>query len=199
MSPNPPKLAFDLERDLRALSAMASNLTPYLYEEEMYGHLAGDLPKLTLGGLLLRLHRLSALEESLNTDRQNIVQNARLNFEAEIAQWAVHYENKLERELTVRTRDLARFIQEAHENPTRAAAEYPVQAEKRTIIDLLLQEAVERDLRLEEVNATLKQTDQHLKQLLHEGEFISDEQLAHIYPRSQYWWLYGYLTDAGRG
>ena len=43
MSKHPPKLAFDLERDVRILSAMASSLTPYLYENEMYGYLEGDL------------------------------------------------------------------------------------------------------------------------------------------------------------
>ena len=59
MSTYPPKLAFNLERDLRVLAAMASSLTPYLYEDELYGYLAGNLPKPTLGAVTytpLRAH-----------------------------------------------------------------------------------------------------------------------------------------------
>src|SRR5258707_14790510 len=46
---------FDIERDVKTVEAMASRLTPYVYENQLYGSMPGDLAKLTVGGLLMRL------------------------------------------------------------------------------------------------------------------------------------------------
>jgi hypothetical protein len=195
MSNKPPTLAFDLEHDVQILSAMASNLTPYLYENEMYGYLSGDLPKLTLGGLLLRLYRLSRLDDILNAEEHNIVQDARINFEAERSKWAVHYEAKLLHELTTRVDALERFLAECGEELRQCAADYPIQAEKRTIIEHLFDESTEHDIVPDELPVRLKQLDQKLRRLFAEGEFISDKRLEEVYPRNQFWWLYGYIAE----
>jgi hypothetical protein len=195
MSTNPPTLAFDLERDIRVLSAMASNLTPYLYEQEIYGSLGGDLPKLTLGGLLMRLYRLSRLDDILNTEQQNLVQNARINFEAECAKWAVHYENKLQHELKARAEALLRFLDECSENPSNCAASYPAQAEKRTMIEHLRSAAKEHDVLSEDMAARVRLADQRLRRVFEEGESITDERLKSVYPRESFWWLYGYIVE----
>jgi hypothetical protein len=195
MSANPPTLAFDLERDIRVLSAMASNLTPYLYEQEMYGYLGGDLPRLTLGGLLLRLYRLSRLDDILNTEQQNLVQDARINFEAECSKWAVHYEKKLHHELKSRAEALLRFLDECAENPSACAASYPSQAEKRIMIEHLRSEAEEHDVLSEELDTEVRLTDQRLRRLFEDGDFITDERLRSVYPRESFWWLYGYVAE----
>ena len=147
MSTKPPTLAFDLDRDLRALATMASNLAPYLYEDEMYGYLSGDLPNLTLGGLLLRLYRLGRLENLLDADQQTMLQDSRINFEAECAKWAVHYETKLQQELHARLDAFDQFLNECGDDLPSCAANYPVQAEKRTIIEHLNDELVELEAR----------------------------------------------------
>ena len=41
---------FDFDRDVRIADAMASRLKPYVYENELYGLMPNDYPKLTLGG-----------------------------------------------------------------------------------------------------------------------------------------------------
>ena len=195
MSNRQPTLAFDLARDVRVLAAMASNLTPYLYEQETYGYLSGDLPRLTLGGLLLRLHRLSYLENELDADQQNLVQDARINFEAEQSEWAVHYEAKLQEELRQRIDALDRYLQECGDNGQGCAAEYPSQAEKRTMIEHLRDEAERRDVLTEELRARLKQVDARLQRVLHEGDFIMDDILTSAYPPEKFWWLYGYIEE----
>ncbi|NDJ75615.1 MAG: hypothetical protein GYB65_05090 [Chloroflexi bacterium] len=195
MTDKPPTLAFDLERDLRTLAAMASNLTPYLYEQELYGHLSGDLPRLTLGGLLLRLHRLSALSDILDPEQQTVVHDARLNFEAERAQWAVHYDNKLQFELQARVEALARFLDECAREDSACAVEYPIQAEKRTMIEHLRAEAAERNIPTNDLVPRLAQVDTRLKRSTREGAFISDARLVPAYPQDRYWWLYSYWPE----
>jgi len=198
MSTKPPTLAFDLDRDLRALATMASNLTPYLYEDEMYGYLSGDLPNLTLGGLLLRLYRLGHLENLLDADQQTMLQDSRINFEAECAKWAVHYETKLQQELHARVDAFDQFLNECGDDLPSCAANYPVQAEKRTIIEHLNDELVELEARPEEIENRLRHIDQKLRRLLVESDFISDERLEAVYPKGRFWWMYGYIPENAR-
>jgi len=197
MSTPPPKLAFNLERDVRVLAAMASSLTPYLYEDELYGYLAGDLPKLTLGGLLLRLHRLTCLEDSLSAEQQTLLHDARINLEAERANWSVHFENKVKRELRARLEALELFVRECDEDAQPCVAYYPAQAEKRTIIHHLAEEASELEILEDDLRARIRQVDQKLHALLRKGEFITDEVLKPAYPPDVFWWLYAYVPEPG--
>jgi hypothetical protein len=197
MSSNQPTLAYDLARDVKILSAMASNLTPYLYETELYGYLAGDLPRLTVGGLLLRLYRLTRLDDELLTsEQQSQIQDARLNFEAERSQWSVHYENKLQREIESRLHALESFLRECLERLQGCAVSYPAQAEKRTIIHHLHTEASERDVLPEDARPRIAELDEHLHQLFREEDFlIGDKRLESVYPKDTFWWLYGHLVE----
>jgi hypothetical protein len=191
MSNHPPTLAFDLERDLRVLAAMAANLTPYLYEDEMYGYLGGDLPRLTLGGLLMRLYRLSHLEDSLTAEQRATVADAQTRFEADRSKWAVHYETKLVNELRSRAEALLRFLDECNDDLANCAASYPSQAEKRTMIEHLKDAAEGLNLLTEDHRALLNVVDQKIRRMLRDGNFITDERLKDVYPRDKFWWLYG--------
>lgn len=195
MSTYPPKLAFNLERDLRVLAAMASSLTPYLYEDELYGYLAGNLPKLTLGGLLLRLHRLTCLEDMLSAEQQTLLHDARINLEAERADWAVHFEGKIKHELRARLEALELFVRECDEDALPCVAHYPAQAEKRTIIHHLAEEADELGILEDDVRARIRQVDQKLRALLREGDFVTDEVLRPAYPADVFWWLYACVPE----
>ena len=197
MSANPPTLAYDLARDVNVLSAMASNLTPYLYESELYGYLAGNLPRLTVGGLLLRLHRLARLDDVwMTSEQQTQIQDAHLNFEAECSQWAVHYGNKLQHELQARLNAFEQFLRECAEKSHGCAASYPSQAEKRTIIHHLHSEASARDVLPDGALARITALDQRLRQVFVDGDFlIADERLASVYPQDTFWWLYGHLKE----
>lgn len=191
MSNPSPTLAYDLDRDVRVLSAMASNLTPYLYETELYGYLSGDLPKLTLGGLLLRLHRLRHLGALLDPDQETQVQDAAINFEAARSEWSVHYESKLANELKSRLDALDRYLIECADGGQGCAAEYPVQAEKRTMIQHLYDELAQQDALTEDLEARLKQVDNRLRRMIAGDGFVFDARLKDVYPPDVFWWLYG--------
>lgn len=192
------RLAFDLDRDVRSVVAMASHLTPYLYEDELYGHLAGDLPKLTLGGLLLRFYRLERLGAYLSAQQQVQVQEARAKFELARAQWALHYENKLKRELDMRVRAFELFLSDCEEDLTVCALNYPVQAEKRTMIYHLVHEASTLEIFDNRLHARIGEIDRRLRAILSPGECIADERLCQVYPQAEFWWLYGTVSEKRR-
>lgn len=193
MTNHTPKLAIDLDNDIEVLSAMASNLTPYLYEDELFGFLSGTLPQLTVGGLLLRLYRLSRINDDLTAEQNEIVQNARLNFEAERSQWISHYLEKIQREMTARVRALEQFLAECGDDRAGCSAGYPVQAEKRTMIEHLTSEAADHDVLDTDLVARLHSVDMRLRGMLREGAFIMDERFEPAYPPERFWWLHGYI------
>jgi hypothetical protein len=61
---------YNIDHNLDVLVAMASNLTPYLYEDELFGQISNNFPKLTLGGLLMRLHELRHLLGEMSDKQQ---------------------------------------------------------------------------------------------------------------------------------
>jgi hypothetical protein len=188
-----PKLAFNLERDLRVLVAMAAHLTPYLYESEMYGQLSGDMPKLTLGGLLLRLYRLSHM--TLNDAQQNQVREAQRQFETARSEWSAHYDSKLQQELRTRLDASNQFLVECGEDVQMCAASYPSQAEKRMMIEHLKDEAQSHGVLSDDAQLRLRQVDNKLQRYLKEGEFISDARLQAVYPPDKFWWMYGHIAE----
>jgi hypothetical protein len=191
-------MAYDPEADLRVLEAMAANLTPYLYENELYGMLAQNLPRLTVGGLLLRLYRLRALEEKLDGSQQQRFRDSRINFEQLRSEWMVHYENKIVQELKARLNSLSNFLSDYAADPTAARGGYPNEATQRTIVHHLQVEAMALDMWDEEdFEKRLTPLDRRLQAALKNSEkkFIWDEELAEVYPQETFWWLYGVPTD----
>ncbi|MHB8629873.1 MAG: hypothetical protein ACYDEO_27190 [Aggregatilineales bacterium] len=71
-----PVIQYDLNRDIQAVQAMASRLDPFVYENETYGSMPADLPKLTIGRLLMRLHRLSRLGNLLSGEQRERLHTA---------------------------------------------------------------------------------------------------------------------------
>lgn len=185
-------MSYDIDADLKALEAMASNLTPYLYEAELYGTLSRNLPKLTVGGLLLRLYRLEGLEDSLSEDQEVRLKDARLNFEQLRSEWMVHYEGKIQQEIRARLRNFAAFMEEYAANSKQAAGAYPVEATRRTIIHHLVREAKHLDLWEEDFADELGRLDVRLQAALDldNPRFIWDDALQPIYPIEPFWWLY---------
>jgi len=190
-------MAYDPETDLRVLEAMAASLTPYLYEKELYGVMAQNLPRLTVGGLLLRLYRLSSLQESLDGDQEKRFRDSRINFEQLRSEWAVHYESKIQQEINARLNGIANFLSDYASDPTAARGGYPNEATQRTIIYHLQVEAMSLDIWDEDYEKRLAPLDKRLQAALKDSEkkFIWDDELAPVYPEDPFWWLYGVPTD----
>jgi len=191
MTSTQPVISFDLDRDVRTVEAMAARLKPYVYENELYGLMPGDLPRLTVGGLLMRLRRLSALTDQLSPKQQNIVQSAQQQLDAIRKEWGVAYEGKLQRELTARLNSLGQFLSECHESPRRCFDGYPSAIEKRVIAQAIADEMEARNTATTITRASLTDFDNNLRRYVKPTDaFIWDARLEPAYPRDQYWYLY---------
>lgn len=188
---------YDPESDLRVLEAMASNLTPYLYEDALYGTLSPNLPKLTVGALHLRLHRLQALEGLLSFEQQARLRDAAMNFEQQRAEWKTHYQNKLAQEIPARLRNFKAYLDDYDESAAQARAGYPAEAAHRTMIHHLQAEARNLDLWQTEWGEELRKQDSRLRMALGDeaGHFIWAEAIAPAYDEEAYWWLYNFPKE----
>lgn len=185
---------YDAAGDVRAVEAMAANLTPYLYENELYGLVANDLPRLTVGGLLMRLHRLEALADSLTPAQRQRVQQARQQFEQARSEWRTHYSAKLTQEIQARLNNLTAFVREYGDDKQQAHAAYPAEATHRLILSALQKEAESLTLWTKEWQAKLRDLDTRLHGLLDKDHptFVLPSGLEGIYPEAEYGWLYAY-------
>jgi hypothetical protein len=179
-----PVIRYDLDHDLRAVEAMAERLVPYVYETELYGQMPGDMPRLTLGGLLMRLYRLSAISSLLTPEQQQRLRMAKESLEKTQTQWRVAYEGKIQQELPARIKSLEQFARSCMEI-------YPSGIEKRVMAEVLKDEAERLAVLSPETRLALTNVDGKIRRNVKPGgSFIWDRRLELAYPRDKYWFLY---------
>jgi len=183
-------IRYDLDRDVRTVEQMAARLTPYVYENELYGLMPGDLPKLTVGGLLMRLHRLSVISDQLSSKQQEVVRAAAKRLDDVRREWPVALENKVQREYQARITALEQFVNECPESPQNCTDNYPPSAEKRTILQALYDEAAAHNYLSDHMRSGLQVLDNKLRRYLQSSDFIWDARLKPAYPSDIYWFLY---------
>lgn len=199
---------YDPRRDLRILKAMTGQVERYLIEEELFwpisGRVQGGMPRLTIGGLLFRRHRLLALRGMLTARQATTLDEALATFDAARSEWAIHYNQKIAREWDFRVQLVQAYLQDCEASgerartAARAAARecfdyWPSQAEQRTILQHLRDEAAARATLTDAQQDTLRRLDGGLRRYLLSGEsgaFLWASELAPIYPRQTYWWLW---------
>ena len=189
---------FDSERDLQILEGMADQVRTYLIEDELFwpipGRLRGGMPRLTLGGYLLRRHRLTALRGSLSADQQARLDAALAVFDAALSEWSVHATRKMLREWDVRINLLTQFLKDCEREDASSCLDgWPNQAKVRTIVHHLAG-ALEAAGALETSHkADVRRIDNGLRRFLLSGDdqqFLWSPDLAPVYPRDAYWWLW---------
>ena len=186
---------YNIKHNLTALTAMAANLVPYLYEDELFGHLGGNLPKLTVGGLLMRVYQLRHLENQLSAEQQQELHDAVMNWQSERSEWITHYEQKIVRELESRLGALRWHLDDCAKDPGSCNTGWLTEAEKRTMIAHLVVEANEYNILTDELRAEIAHIDSRIRQFHKKGEFMWSSELKAAYPEITYWWLYGRMTD----
>jgi hypothetical protein len=191
-----PLFGFDVDNEVRTVEAMASRLKPYVYEDELYGLMPGKLPRLTIGGLLMRLHRLYALNDTFNMHQKSAVEDARKKLNDVRNEWRVAYEKKVLRELGSRFGTLEQFLAECAENPRTCGENYPSSIEKRTIIELLLDEAEALGIMTDDLKNRKIVVDNKLHRYTQNSNFTWDSRLESAYPPDKFWYLYSKVTQA---
>jgi hypothetical protein len=183
----------DLERDLLIVEASAADLKDNLLEDSIYWTLRAPrghhvLPKGTLGGLLMRLHRLDALEDDLTPQQRERLHAAATTVREELQTWAAQAEEMALREIKARLGAWSAYLEEVGGDPDRYIAEYPTQVQGRVALDFLLEYA--GDAVSAGTRSAVTTADNLLRSIGVASPFVWDDALIPAYPKSRFWWLY---------
>lgn len=181
-------------KDLKEAVAMADALVPYVHQGELYGSTGGGffstMPRMTIGGLLLRLRRLDALRDQLDASGQEQLDKARARNEEVFRTWRDHYEGKMQREALSRLNAMNTFFEECRANPHLCPTIYQPEATRRTVVEELIGALKAAKVETAEIEAKAKSIDGQLRGVVQTSDFIWDAVLEPIYPKGAFWWLY---------
>lgn len=181
---------YDPVQDLRILQAMSSELKDYLLKDILYWRLEGpaSFPLMTLGGYLLRLHRVEALAGRLDPAGQAALRDAHREYETQTRAWSLRAAVKYQQELDARLKLLAEYLGEL-ETGVAAAGHWPHEAETRTTVALLL-DAARDAFDVTPYAVRVRALDVSLERRLEPSGFVGDPALAAAYPRETFWWMW---------
>ena len=181
------------DKDWVLVRAAVDELEAYLLSNTLYWPVAGasartaagDVPRLTVGNLLLSLKRLTG--GSWQADRKQELESIHQQVDAMRSRWQVHWEKKAVEEYHSRLPRWQQFVQEMNRPVTPSRHEYAYQVRLRVILDLLANEIGDQ---LELERSGLSHLDQLLRRRLVSDEFVWDSSLREQFPAEAFWYLY---------
>lgn len=182
-----------LAQDAAVLSAMAEQMPEYLDSDILYWPAPrGGMPMVTLGGYLLREHRLLKAAGLLPADQQALVAEAIARFNQALADRIVRFEKKAHYELEARLRQWEEYLKDMDRGTFDRSSNYSTAVETRAIIQALLDRLSMPPYRTEARPLQhLSTLDSRLQSRWQPGDFVWPAEWETIYPRGEYWWLYG--------
>jgi hypothetical protein len=186
----------NLGRDLNEARDMANGLADYVRGEPLYGSLGGGMfgsgnkPALTVGALVLRLQRLRVLREHLTEAQKTQLDAVDHQHQTVQREWTMHYEEKVLREANSRLDAMRAYFEECAQNPRLCANAYMPEALRRTIVQELIILMDERNIASETLVTKARNTDGNLRKVTQASEFVWAKELAEVYPKAPFWWLY---------
>jgi hypothetical protein len=177
---------------------MAEEMENYLDSDVLFWHMSkGGMPALTLGGYLMRQHRLLALYDELSEEQQAEVDAAVALFNQALEERTVRFEQKAHRELDARLRQWEEYLKDLERDQAGSKSNYNTTVEARAMIAALTDYLALAPYQLDD--RVLKRTallDGRLRPRWEAGDFVWPETWQAAYPRSEYWWLYGQPREA---
>lgn len=182
-----------LRHDLTILEAMASEMDDYLRSQTLFWPmLKGNLPRLTVGGYLMRQHRLLALRHLLDEDEAGRLDAAIDQFNEALVEKVVRFEERAHEELHARLRQWGEYLKEVGRESLAMGDYYSSHVQTRAMISALLDKLEMPPYKLDtRVLDQLGVYDRLLRNYWESGEFIWPTGWQEAYPKRDYWWLYG--------
>ncbi|MCP4427179.1 MAG: hypothetical protein GY803_22050 [Chloroflexi bacterium] len=181
------------QRDLEILEVMISELDGYLMSEATRWTMAkGDMPKLTIGGCLMRQRRLQAAR-----DRFDAVDQARLDaalqlFANKLAKNVVRFEKRMHQELRARLADWSAYLRHMSSRMMADVNYYASVADTRVVITVMLDELRKPEYQLDpRIQEEVIALDRNLNGRWQSGDFVWPSVWQPAYSQEKYWQLYG--------
>jgi hypothetical protein len=170
----------NLDQDKRFLDSGIQVLSDYLLSKELFYPLDGDLPRLTIGNLMLARYRLTATGQDAHSNEMETIKE----------KWRTAWGQKASREIHTRLELWRNFLSEYRASPGNNADRYPVEVRHRAILQLLAEDAADTSELV-----LLPELDSLLKGYLLSNEFIWEKQVAASFDPAEFWYLYGTLKS----
>jgi hypothetical protein len=179
--------------DIAVLEAMADEMDAYLMSDVLFWPMKqGGLPMLTLGGYLMRQHRLLAIRDSLAEVEQERLNAAVARFNEALTEKIVRFEKKAHQELPARLRQWGEYLRDVETGTGANSAHYGAAVETRAMIAALIDKLQMAPYELGEgIVQRVVMLDNNLRRRWQTGEFVWPAVWEPAYPRLSYWWLYG--------
>jgi len=180
--------------DLNIAEAMVSEMADYLDSDVLFWPMErGGLPKLTIGGFLLRYDRLTKLRSSLPESERRRLETVSEQFEAARKERVVRFEERANAELHTRLRQWNAFLRDLQRDNPPSIHHYAAAVETRVVIAVLLTVLEQPPYRLDESSRReLSVLDGALRRSWRSSEFVWAAELEPAYPEDECWWLYGH-------
>lgn len=185
-----------LQWDLTILAAMAAEMEDYLISDLLYWQMGySDMPKLTLGGFLMRQYRLQQLRALLNAAEKDRLETAVAQFNQALQEKIVRTETRGNEELAVRVRQWGTYLNDVKRHRATRAVNYLTAVENRAIITALIDFLSQPPYQLETKPVDqLELLDRSLRAHWEGVDFIWPAAWEAAYPLPKYWWLHGHPT-----
>jgi hypothetical protein len=182
-----------LAQDLTILEAIVEDLPAYLASDATHWSMSGDnMPKLTIGGCLMRQERLQKLRPQIAFADQARLDKSMDDFNASLENQIVRFEKRAHDELHARLREWTTYLRDATSKKAKAREHYANIVDTRIVISALMNKLSQSPYQLNERLAQdVAQMDARLKGQWQTNEFVLDKVWEEAYDPVEYWWLYG--------
>jgi hypothetical protein len=189
-----------LKRDLSILVAMSEEMETYLNSDVLFWRMSkAGMPALTLGGYLMRQHRLLALNNLLTTAELSELESAITTYNTVLSEGIVRFEKKAHRELEARLRQWGEHIKDIDRGLASSKSNYATVVEVRAMISGLQDQLELAPFSLDpRIPQQVSLLDSQLRRQWESGEFVWPNEWQPAYAEDVYWWLYGKSKDKRR-
>lgn len=188
------------ETDLAVVAAMAAQFESYILKGQVYRTVvvptpgdhrgSGERPVQSSGGdVLARLHKLAAQSDSLSREQRQALAEAKAQIDTATARLPSNYQALLLREARARLNSLNWFLDDCSENRRECRVQYPFEIRNRQRIAEIGKALVSENA--DALATQVAPVDQRLQAMIARGEFVWEATVAPVYPREEYWYLYG--------
>jgi hypothetical protein len=186
-----------LANDLLILEEMAAAVPAYLDSDvEEWTLPRANMPRLTIGGCLMRQQRLEILQDILSAEERERLQAAVGAYNAALDERVVRFEKRAHQELHMR---IAEWIACLRDFSRRARTEENFFAgivDTRVVIEHLTDALRQAPYRLQPgIEEEIAVIDRMLQDRVSEGPFLWERLWEPAYPQEKFWWLYSHPEE----
>jgi hypothetical protein len=180
-------------RDLEILEAMIAELDDYLMSEATHWPMAkGDMPKLTVGGCLMRQQRLQVVRQHFDAVDQARLDTALQLLANQLTKNVVRFEKRMHQELRARLADWSGYLRHMASRMMADVDYYASVVDARIVMTATIDELQKPPYRLDSrILDELATLDRNLNGRWLSGDFVWPAVWQPAYPQETYWQLYG--------